>query len=282
MNNKNMISALRKPAVYTKSKAEFWNDEYISRQMLKAHLDPDFEGASRKLEFINQSVSWIRELVSPSDSPMLLDIGCGPGIYAEKFAQAGYQVTGIDFSKRSIEYARQSADENGFDISYLYQNYLNMELERQFDFATMIYCDYGALSTDDRKVLLQAIYRHLKPGGKLLLDVFSMTKYRNYQEQQNWEICHSNGFWRKEEYVALNGYYKYPDNVTLDLITVISDEEITPYYLWNTYFTKDMLIREAGDAGFRACGFYGDVAGHAVREESETIAILLKKDIERP
>ncbi len=50
--------------------------------------------------------------------PLLFDIGCGPGIYAEKFARQGYYVTGIDFSKRSIDYAKNSALKQGLDISY--------------------------------------------------------------------------------------------------------------------------------------------------------------------
>ena len=54
MNNK-IIEALKKPAVYTPSGTAFWDDDYISGQMLKAHLDPDFEGASRKLSFIEKS-----------------------------------------------------------------------------------------------------------------------------------------------------------------------------------------------------------------------------------
>ncbi len=40
MNN-SFYESLILPPVYTKSKAEFWNDEYISKQMLKAHLDPE-------------------------------------------------------------------------------------------------------------------------------------------------------------------------------------------------------------------------------------------------
>ena len=39
-----MRMALEKPPLYTKSKGAFWNDEYISKQMLKAHLNPEFEG----------------------------------------------------------------------------------------------------------------------------------------------------------------------------------------------------------------------------------------------
>ena len=77
--------------------------------MLKAHLDPEFDGASRKLDFIEKSVAWITERIPPADYPLLLDIGCGPGIYAEMFTKKGYQVTGVDFSKRSIDYAQQSA-----------------------------------------------------------------------------------------------------------------------------------------------------------------------------
>lgn len=60
--------------------------------MLKAHLDPEFDGASRKLDFIEKSVAWITERIPPADYPLLLDIGCGPGIYAELFTKKGYQL----------------------------------------------------------------------------------------------------------------------------------------------------------------------------------------------
>ncbi len=275
--NHNLIASLRKPSIYTKSTAEFWNDEYISKQMLKAHLDPDFDGASRKLDFIEKSVAWITEQIPPADYPLLLDVGCGPGIYAERFAQRGYHITGVDFSKRSIDYAQRSAFSRKLDISYVYQNYLEMDLNKSFDFCTMIYCDYGALSTKDRQVIMKKIHHHLKPGGKLLVDVFSMTKFWNFQERQTWEICPNGGFWRPDEYMVLSGFYKYLDNVALDFITVVSKGEVTPYYLWNTYFSKESLIQEAESVGFKICGLFSDVAGRSYRSESDTIAIILEK-----
>lgn len=128
----------------------------ISRRVKStAIFMPNYERASRKLEFIEKSVDWIKEIIPPSSYPLLLDIGCGPGIYAERFFKMGYQVTGIDFSKRSIDYAQNSARKQGLDITYLYQNYLNMDLDKTFDFATMIYCDYGALSAADRKIVMK-------------------------------------------------------------------------------------------------------------------------------
>ena len=91
--------------------------------MLKAHLDPNFDGASRKLKFIEKSVAWIAEIIPATDYSLLLDIWCGPGIYAEKFAYLSYQVTGADFSRRSNKYAEHPAHCKKINISYLYQHF---------------------------------------------------------------------------------------------------------------------------------------------------------------
>ncbi|MPW26146.1 methyltransferase domain-containing protein [Alkalibaculum sp. M08DMB] len=268
---------LGRPPLYTKTEVAFWNDEHISKQMLKAHLDPEFEGASRKLKFIEKSIARIKEIVPPLDYPLIFDIGCGPGIYAEKFSQEGYQVTGIDFSKRSIDYAKKSAIQQGLNITYLYQNYLDMDLNTAFDFSTMIYCDYGALSTSDRQTIMSKVYHHLKPGGKFLFDVFSMAKYNAFQEKQIWEICHNGGFWREDKYLELKGCYKYSDNVTLEQTSIISNGEMLSYYIWDTCFTQETLVKEAKESGFKVCEVFGDVAGSSYQKDSFTIAILLEK-----
>ena len=70
--------------------------------------------------------------------------------------------------------------------------------------------------------------------------------------------------------MVLSGFYKYLDNVTLDLISIISKKEITPYYLWNTYFSKETLIQEAESIGFKMCGLFVDVAGRIYQPESDT------------
>lgn len=69
----------------------------------------------------------------------------GPGLYAERFTAVGYMVTGIDFSGRSIGYARRSAQKAGLDIQYICQDYLTLDIGKLFDLSTMIYCDYGVL-----------------------------------------------------------------------------------------------------------------------------------------
>lgn len=278
-----MFDELRKllelPELYQETETAFWDDEYISKQMLQAHLDPDFNGASRKLAFIDESVSWIKEILPPQSYSALLDLGCGPGLYAERFTKCGYNVTGVDLSRRSIAYARQSAEEKDMPINYISQNYLTLSLETHFDLATMIYCDYGALSAANRRIVMGRIFQHLKPGGKLLLDVFSMEKYNGFQEQQTWELFQSSGFWREKEHLVLNRNYKYGANVTLEQIIVAEGHDLKSYYLWNSCFTEAALIQEGEEAGFQVSGIFGDVAGNPCNEKSPTIAILLEKPL---
>lgn len=268
---------LEKPKVFTESKINFWNDEYISKKLLLAHLNPDFEGASRKLEFIEKSVSWIEKIMLLEDRIELLDIGCGPGIYAERLFKKGFQVTGIDFSKRSVEYAKKSAEKQKLKIKYEYQNYLHLNLNEVFDSAVLIYCDYGALSAEKRKLLMKSIYKSLKNKGRFLLDVFSILKYNNFEESKTWESTEYNGFWCEENYMALNGNYKYENNITLEQTVIITNDEIREYYIWNQYFSPESLIEEAKESGFKVLGLFGDVAGTPYEENSDTIALLLEK-----
>ena len=57
-----LTEALQRPPLYKRSSAPFWEDEHISAQMLKAHLDPESDGASRNADFIDRSAQWIDSL----------------------------------------------------------------------------------------------------------------------------------------------------------------------------------------------------------------------------
>ena len=127
------------------------------------------------------------------------------------------------------------------------------------------------------KYLLKIIYQHLKPGGRFLLDVFSLTQLENFQESQTWEVCPDGGFWCPENYIALNRACKYPDNVTLRQTLVIAKKKVSNYYLRDTYFSKKALEEEAVSSGFKICEYFGDVSGSTYSDQSSTLAVLLKK-----
>lgn len=141
--------------------------------MLEAHLDPDWDAASRKITTIDASVQWFSEDIFPEKNINILDLGCGPGLYASRLAKLGYSVTGIDYFQRSINYAREVAREENLKIKYIYQDYLTIDFKVEFDVIMLIFCDFGALTNEERDVLLKIIYNALKPGGLFIFDVFT-------------------------------------------------------------------------------------------------------------
>ena len=268
---------LKKPPLYAPSTGEFWDDEHISKGMLAAHLDPQGEAATRRHEFLDRSVPWISEIAPPSQYRSLLDLGCGPGLYAQRFHEAGYSVTGVDFSRRSIAYAKEQARLHRRDIEYCYQNYLTIDYENQFDVVTLIYCDYAALPAADRHLLVSKIYRALRQNGKFIVDVFT-PRMRN-QERRTWQCCEEGGFWSEKPHLCLEAVYQYDDEDATELrqCVVVTDEAINCYNIWDHFFTKEKLLSEIQTAGFSNFAFYGDVAGTPFSDNGETICGVFAK-----
>ena len=129
---------------YTTS--DLWTDEYTSKQMLSFHLNGDVDISSRRFSFIERSAAWIISEFDLGAGKSLIDFGCGPGLYTERLASTQAAVTGIDFSINSLEYARQRATQQGLDIQYIHQNYLEFNTADRYDLIMMIFCDFCALS----------------------------------------------------------------------------------------------------------------------------------------
>ena len=209
---------LKRPALYERTPELFWNDPHLAKQMLEAHINPNTDAASRKLEFIKSCADWIASLGFPKDSA-LLDIGCGPGLYTKQFAERGFQVTGMDFSENSIAYAR----EHDPDSNYILQNYLEMDFENEFEIITLIYYDYGALIPDERINLLGRIQKALKPGGLFLLDVYTPLRSNDKRDSTSWDISPNGGFISEKPHICLNAEYYY-DDVAEGCRTVVIEE----------------------------------------------------------
>lgn len=268
---------ITKPELYTPSTNKFWDDDHISKGMLEAHLNPDLEAASRKHEFLDKSVNWISKIAPSSQYKLLLDLGCGPGLYTERFKNAGYSVTGMDFSKRSIEYAKEQTLINKSNIEYHYQNYLTINYIEQFDVITLIYCDYAALSFMDRLTLLKKVYQALKPGGKFIFDVF--TPVMRKAESHLWQYSDKGGFLSEKSHICLESVYQYDDEDKTELrqYIVITEDAVNCYNIWDHFFTRDALLPEIQAIGFSTFEFYGDIAGKEFSQTGETICGVITK-----
>ena len=153
--------------------AGLWTNKHMAEQMLQYHLNESIDVSSRKAEFIDRSVAWIVSRFGLDNTTEVADFGCGPGLYAKRLAERGAKVTGIDFSENSLKYAKEVAEQEGLSINYIQANYLGYETTKRFDLIIMIMCDFCALSPMHRNIMLTKFYSLLKPGGSVLLDVYS-------------------------------------------------------------------------------------------------------------
>lgn len=268
-----------KPFEYYTAK-DLWTDEHTSKQMLQFHLNEVIDVSSRNRKFIEKSVKWVIKRFSINDRKNIADFGCGPGLYTTRFAQNGAKVTGIDFSKRSIEYAQKTAKENNLEIDYINENYLVFETEKRFDLITMIMCDFCALSPVQRKELLEKFHRLLKTDGSILLDVYTMKAFNNRTEQTLYELNLSNGFWSPDKYYGFLNTFKYSnEQVILDKYTIVEKLRTRTIYNWLQYFSKESLTKEIERSGFSVVEVLADVAGNKYNAENEELAIVIQKAI---
>ncbi|RXE56631.1 hypothetical protein ABH15_00110 [Methanoculleus taiwanensis] len=245
------------PRLYEKGTASMWEDDHISGHLLKMHLHPEIDAASRRGTAIRKTVQWIESHLHGGER-RILDLGCGPGLYCEMLAEAGHWVTGVDFSERSIAYARQEAARKELAIEYLHQNYLDLAFEDRFDLAMMIYCDFDVLIPEDRDRLLQNIYRALRPGGLFIFDTLNAkAPERMKVPGRSWETAES-GFWKDEPYLALSETFHYDEaNVILQQHVVCSEADGEAVYrFWTHYYGPETLTSILEGQGFSEVAFY--------------------------
>jgi 2-polyprenyl-3-methyl-5-hydroxy-6-metoxy-1,4-benzoquinol methylase len=261
MNITDIISKSEKPSIYEQGDAFMWTDEHISRQLLNIHLNPDIDLGSRKLVTIRETVNWILNLQKGKDKLKVLDLGCGPGLYSEIFAQNGHVVTGIDISDNSIAYAQKSASDQGLDIEYINASYLELEMEKdKYDLVLLIYTDLGVLSPHDRDKLLKMILNTLKPDGLFIFDVLRDNSLEKKTTPRSWEAAQS-GFWKNSPYVALSESFLYKEQkvILYQHIIIDSDEYIRTYRFWTHFFNQEDLKQMLGNFGFTTIDFRDDI-----------------------
>jgi len=257
---------------------ELWTDEHTSKMMLSFHLNEEIDVSSRNVKFIERSVNWIASRFKISAGTKIADFGCGPGLYTLRLAKKGAAVTGIDFSPRSIQYAKEAAKKNALTVQYVNRNYLELEISERFRLILMIMCDFCALSPAQRKQLLAKFFDLLEPNGRILLDVYSLNAFRARKESATYEKNLLNGFWSAEPYFGFLNTFKYEsETVMLDKYTVIDAVRTRTVYNWLQYFSPESLAKELNENGFIVEELLSDVAGTPFDEGSNELAVIIKK-----
>jgi SAM-dependent methyltransferase len=173
----------------------------FSERMLQNHLAQDHDWASRRLSLIDKQVAWIQHQL-PAQA-QILDLGCGPGFYLQRLAQAGFQCTGVDFSPASIHYARQQALNEGLEIRYHCRDIRQFKPAEQYDCIMMTFGEFNVFSKADGLALLKHMANWLKPDGQLIMEVHTREEVKRQGETgSRWE-SHQQGLFSPTPHLVL-------------------------------------------------------------------------------
>jgi SAM-dependent methyltransferase len=277
-----MFSALRehlaRPPLFSVYSADkLWTDDHVSSQMLQHHLDPSSDVASRNHDFIRRAGHWMVDQFGLIERPVL-DLGCGPGLYAHELARLGAKVMGLDFSRRSIEFAKARAQEESLSATFEVADYRTYDTDKSFDLICLVYGDYGVLAPEQRRRLLQRAQQWLEPGGVIVLDVFGALHLSSVREASTIEAHLGGGFWSPNPHFVLTTRFRYEDaGAYLDRFLVVEEERQWEVFNWLQCFDRERLQAELTEVGLEVSAWLGSVAGDPFDTESPEFAVVARK-----
>ena len=250
-----------------------WRDPHIQRQLLAVHLDDSTTAATRSPQAVRRTIELLTAGLAPGAS--VLDLGCGPGRYAQQLADDGFDVTGVDFNSASIEYARQHARGR---LRYLEADYTKDLPAGPFDRAILIYLDFGTHLPDVQRALLRDVCTRLRPGGRLVLDYLDAKVTDRHRACRSWEASAIGGFWAPGPHLVLSETTLKPPVLAQRIsYTLLTEEEVRRFDVWEHCFTEDTIHSMLAEAGFADVSLHRRVlAGHDPQADDVTFAVATK------
>ncbi|MCB0913600.1 MAG: class I SAM-dependent methyltransferase, partial [Propionibacteriaceae bacterium] len=139
-----------------------WDEPDFSARMLAEHLSQAHDLASRRTEWIQRQVAWLHHEALAGRPSRVLDLGCGPGLYAHRLAALGHQVHGIDFGPASVAHARSHDDTGRCDFTL--GDLRTTEFGGPYDAAIFLYGELNVFPPSDALAILRRAGTSLAPG----------------------------------------------------------------------------------------------------------------------
>ena len=266
------------PAAWSNGGNLPWDDPDFSGRMLREHLDESHGAASRatreRLLQIERLWSWL----GLEKGSRLLDVTCGPGLYAVEYARRGCQVTGIDFGPASIAYARDLAITNQVEHSchFSEQDVRTMELQPDtFDAATFIYGQLGVFPQEDSQSLLNRIAQALRPGGRLCVELLDQEKVD--KKNSTWWFTDDSGLWGEEPFLHLGErFWIEEEQMSMERFQILNlaNGDFDTITLCDQSYSVESMVEMLKEAGFTEVGIYPAWDGIPLYDASEWIVYI--------
>ncbi|WP_163380777.1 methyltransferase domain-containing protein [Cyclobacterium sp. SYSU L10401] len=211
-------------------------------------------------------IDLFHELLDIKEGNSLLDLACGQGRHLLELTNRGsYQLFGLDRSRYLTQRAKTIARRKGVSINFKEGDARKLPYANDsFDYVTILGNSFGYFETseDDLKILKE-VFRVLKPGGRLLMDVADGSFLRDNFTPRSWEWIDKKHFVCRERSLAT-------DNERLISREVVTNTEkgvIVDQFYAERLYTREILADLTGKVGFKDLAFHGNLEVESLRNQ---------------
>ena len=181
-----------------------WNDPAFSARMLREHLDESHGAATRQAAERAAQLDWLWAQLALRPGSRVLDLTCGPGLYAVPLAERGVHVTGVDFAPAAVAHARQLAAAAGVAERCVFVEADVRAYEPRpeaYDAALFLYGQLAVFPRDEAAGLLGKAAAALRPGGRLVVELLDPARVD--KADSSWWFTDDKGLWGEQPFLHL-------------------------------------------------------------------------------
>jgi len=259
-----------------------WNDPDFSRRMLDEHLSQAHDAASRRFEIIDRHVGWIHNQVLKGKPAHILDLGCGPGLYANRLARLGHRCVGIDFSPASIAYAREQAEEADLACTYIQQDIRAADYGDGYELVMLVFGEFNVFRPGEARGILEKAWRALVPDGLLLLEPHTFEVVVQIgQRPASWYAAEKGLFSEQPHIFLQESFWDEGDHVAVERFYVIDagTGEVTRHSASTQAYTDEEYRSLLAECGFSGVVFYSSLDGCVDGPRGDLVAVLAQRDV---
>lgn len=214
----------------------------------------------------------IKSLLRIQSDETILDLCCGVGRHSLEFSRRGHKVVGVDRTKRYLERAMKTAEEENLDIEFVLDDMRTFYRKKSFDVVLNMFTSFSYFEDHEEQMLvLRNIYASLRAGGRFILESAGKEILARIFLRQSWSEW-PHGFMLEEREAIENWSKMYNKWTFIERNGSVHRWDVT-HWIYSGAEIKDMLE----SVGFSDVQVYGALDGRAYDNEADRLVVVATK-----
>ena len=200
------------------------------------------------IELTMESICFMDYLLKKNKCKTICDVMCGNARHILGLHQLGYNVTGIDINRQTLESVKDLSIYNS-DINLIVADIREYSFSNRYDCISLLTSSLGYYGRDGDIQIFHNAYQNLNDRGIFLLDIPNVEDIRNNTKYRDW--CKVD-----DKYYLFSS--KIKSDIKYNIMRVINKDNVNEYYMKMQLYSIAELKELLHQIGFVCIDVYGD------------------------